>query len=89
MSSTLHSVKVGAAWITIAYVICFAGVALFPNIRTVFLQDALHMEANFLGRHHHSEELRCRFDLVECSGVFRRDLIQGVGWCGQQTIEGW
>ena len=42
--------KVGAAWITIAYVICFAGVALFPNIRTVFLQDALHMEASFLGR---------------------------------------
>jgi hypothetical protein len=50
MSSTIRSVKVGAAWITIAYVICFAGVALFPNIRTVFLQDALHMEANFLGR---------------------------------------
>jgi 2TM family of unknown function (DUF5676) len=50
MSSTIRSVKVGAAWITIAYVICFAGVALFPNIRVVFLQDALHMEANFLGR---------------------------------------
>jgi hypothetical protein len=50
MSSTIRSVKVGAAWITIAYVICFAGVALFPNIRAVFLQDALHMEANFLGR---------------------------------------
>ncbi len=50
MTSTIRSVKVGAAWTTIVYVICFAGVALFPNIRTVFLQDALHMEANFLGR---------------------------------------
>jgi hypothetical protein len=50
MTSTIRSVKVGAAWITIVYVICFAGVALFPNIRTVFIQDALHTEANFLGR---------------------------------------
>lgn len=50
MGDTSHSLKVGAAWITIVYVVCFAGVALFPSARTRFVEDALHMQATFLGQ---------------------------------------
>ena len=34
--------KVTAAWISIAYAICFGGVALIPGIREWFMQYALH-----------------------------------------------
>ena len=35
--------KVSMIWISIVYVICFAGVALFPGIREGFMLSALHM----------------------------------------------
>jgi len=34
--------KVGAAWISIVYVICYAGVALFPGVRPGFMRWGLH-----------------------------------------------
>lgn len=50
MNDIKRSLELGAAWITIAYIVCFVGVALFPSVRTLFVEDALHMEANFLGQ---------------------------------------
>jgi len=41
-----HLIKVGFAWTSIVYVICFAGVALFPSLRTGFMKYALHSEIN-------------------------------------------
>ncbi len=43
MINTKHLLKVFSAWISIIYVICFAGVALFPGIRPGFMQYGLHM----------------------------------------------
>jgi len=37
-----HLLKVGAAWISIVYVICFVGVALFPGLRGGFMKYGLH-----------------------------------------------
>ena len=37
-----HLLKVSAAWISIVYVICFAGVALFPGVRPGFMMYGLH-----------------------------------------------
>lgn len=42
MINTKHLLKVAAAWISIAYVICYAGVALIPGIRPGFMKYALH-----------------------------------------------
>lgn len=47
MINTSHLIKVGVAWMSIAYAICFAGVALFPSLRSVFMKYALHAEASF------------------------------------------
>lgn len=43
MISTKHLLKVTSAWISIVYVICFAGVALFPGVRPGFMRYGLHM----------------------------------------------
>ena len=43
MINTTHLLKVAVAWISIVYVICFAGVALFPGIRPSFMRYGLHM----------------------------------------------
>ena len=42
MITTKHLFKVTSAWISIVYVICFAGVALVPGIRSTFMYYALH-----------------------------------------------
>ena len=42
MINTNHLLKVAAAWISVVYVVCFGGVALFPNIRPAFMWYALH-----------------------------------------------
>ena len=39
-----HLIKVGAAWMSILYVVCFVGVALFPSLRVGFMKYALHTE---------------------------------------------
>lgn len=41
--NTKHLLKVASAWISIVYVICFAGVALFPGVRPGFMRYGLHM----------------------------------------------
>jgi len=40
--NTKHLLKTTSAWISIVYIICFAGVALFPGIRPDFMRYALH-----------------------------------------------
>lgn len=41
--NTKHLLKVASAWISIVYVICYAGVALFSGIRPGFMRYGLHM----------------------------------------------
>lgn len=48
MINTNRLLKVGAAWISIVYVICFAGVAMFPGMRSGFMMYGLHMNG-YLG----------------------------------------
>ena len=43
MLNTTHLLKVVSAWISIVYVICFAGVALLPGVRPGFMRYGLHM----------------------------------------------
>ncbi len=38
--------KVAAAWISIVYIVCFAGVALLPGVRPGFMRYGLHMGIN-------------------------------------------
>lgn len=42
MINTKHLLKVTSAWISIVYVVCFVGVALFPGIRQAFMLYGLH-----------------------------------------------
>lgn len=42
MSNMKHLLKVTSAWISIVYVICYLGVALFPGIRSGFMRYGLH-----------------------------------------------
>ena len=46
MINTKHLLKVTVAWISIVYVVCFGGVALFLDIRPAFMQYALHTTVN-------------------------------------------
>lgn len=41
-----HLLKVTIWWVSIVYVVCYAGVALFPGIRPTFMLYALHTTAN-------------------------------------------
>ncbi len=43
MDNIKHLYKVTSAWISIVYIICYAGVALFPAIRPGFMRYGLHM----------------------------------------------
>ena len=47
MIDTKHLLKVASAWISIVYVVCYAGVALVPGIRPGFTRYGLHMVDNF------------------------------------------
>ena len=46
MMNTGHLIKVGVAWISILYVVCFVGVALFPSLRQQFMLYALHTDVS-------------------------------------------
>ena len=46
MINIKHLLRVAVAWISIVYVICFTGVALFPEIRSVFMTYGLHTDIN-------------------------------------------
>ncbi|MEK9154822.1 MAG: DUF5676 family membrane protein [Patescibacteria group bacterium] len=40
--NTKHLLKITSAWVSIVYVVCFVGVALFPGIRSSFMLYGLH-----------------------------------------------
>ena len=42
MINTKHLLKVVSAWISVVYVVCFAGVALFSGVRSGFMMYGLH-----------------------------------------------
>ena len=44
MINTNHLLKVVSAWISIIYVICFTGVALFPGMLLGLMRYGLHTE---------------------------------------------
>lgn len=46
MINTKHLLRVAAVWISVVYVICFAGIALFPGIRSGFMMYGLHMNVD-------------------------------------------
>ena len=46
MINTKHLLKVTVAWVSIVYVVCFAGVAMFPGIRSGFMMYGLHANIN-------------------------------------------
>lgn len=50
MFNTARNIKVGVAWMTIAYVICFAVVGLMPATREWFFAYALHYDFELVGR---------------------------------------
>lgn len=47
MINTKHLLKVTVAWVSIVWTICYLGVLLFPDIRSVFALYALHLTTNF------------------------------------------
>lgn len=47
MISTKHLLKVSSAWVSIVYVICYAGVAIYPPIRGLFMRYSLHADVSF------------------------------------------
>jgi hypothetical protein len=42
MIPTTRLLKVALAWTSVVYIVCFAGVALIPNIRPNFMYYGLH-----------------------------------------------
>lgn len=47
MINTKHLLKVTSAWVSIVYVICYAGVAIYPPVRSLFMKYSLHADASF------------------------------------------
>ena len=47
MINTKHLLKVSSIWISIAYVICYAGVAIYPPVRNLFMKYSLHSDVSF------------------------------------------
>jgi uncharacterized membrane protein len=46
MINTKHLLRVGVAWVSIVYAVCFVGVALMPGIRSGFMRYGLHVDIN-------------------------------------------
>ena len=46
MINTKHLLKVTSAWISIIYVICYFGIAVWPPIRLMTMRYAMHMDWN-------------------------------------------
>jgi len=44
MINTKQISKVFCLWVSIIYIVCFLGVAIYPPIRQLFMRFALHME---------------------------------------------
>jgi len=47
MTNIKHLLKVVSAWVSIVYVICYAGVAIYPPIRGLFMKYSLHADVAF------------------------------------------
>lgn len=47
MINTKHLLKVAAAWISIVYAVCYAGVALYPASRELFMRYSLHSDITY------------------------------------------
>lgn len=47
MINTKHLLKVSSIWVSIIYVICYAGVAIYPSIRSLFMKYSLHADVSF------------------------------------------
>jgi hypothetical protein len=47
MIDTKHLLKVTSAWVSVAYSVCYAGVAIYPPVRDLFMQYALHTKTTF------------------------------------------
>ena len=48
--NTKHLLKVVSAWISVVYVVCFAGGALIPGIRPGFMKYSLHTTGIDMGQ---------------------------------------
>ena len=47
MINIKHLLKVASAWISIVYIICYAGVAIYPPSRQLFMRYSLHADVSF------------------------------------------
>jgi hypothetical protein len=47
MINTKHLLKVVSVWISVVYTICYAGVALYPQSRILFMRYSLHADVPF------------------------------------------
>lgn len=47
MINIKHLLKVTVVWISIVYVICYAGVAMYPPIRMMTMRYAMHADVSF------------------------------------------
>lgn len=46
MINTTQALKIACSWISIVYIVCFVGVALVPEIRSWFMEYALHTQVD-------------------------------------------
>lgn len=53
MINTKHLLKVASAWVSAVYIVCYLGVALFPESRQLFMRYSLHadvsIKSNYFG----------------------------------------
>lgn len=47
MINSKHLIKVASAWVSVVYVVCFTGVAIYPPIRELFMRFSLHTNVSF------------------------------------------
>ncbi|MDO8668988.1 MAG: DUF5676 family membrane protein [Candidatus Buchananbacteria bacterium] len=47
MINTKHLIKVSLAWTSIVYIVCYAGVVVYPPIRGLFIKYSLHADVVF------------------------------------------
>ena len=47
MINTKHLIKVSSLWVSIAYIVCYFGVAVFPTSREMFVKYSLHANISF------------------------------------------
>lgn len=47
MINIKHLLKVASVWISIVYVVCYSGVAIYPPIRELTMRYAFHADMTF------------------------------------------